>query len=122
MIYGIMKLVKVTLKNLSNQISEVVFEGRVKDDDRVISYKDRNGTLSYINFSQNDTLEIHRTAKDYSTKMIINREHPSLAIVNQQGTLDLPLKVSGLSIKENRVYACYDTGEKIEIMISLVKE
>ncbi len=122
MIYGIMKRIKVTLKNLSNRITKDVFVGRVEDDQREVSYKDETGTLSYINFINPDTLIVKNVAKDYVTNLVLNKTNPGLVFKSQEGTMELPVKVLGLSIKENRIYASYDTGEKIEIMISLIKE
>ena len=122
MIYGIMKRIKVTLKNLSNRITKDVFVGMVEDVQREVSYKDEDGTLNYINFMNTDTLIVKRVAKDYVTNLVLNKANPGLVIKSQEGTMELPVRVLGLGIKENRIYACYDTGEKIEIIISLIKE
>ena len=122
MIYGIMKRIKVTLKNLSNRITKEVFVGMVEDVQREVSYKDEDGTLNYINFMNTDTLIVKRVAKDYVTNLVLNKANPGLVIKSPEGTMELPVKVLALGIKENRIYACYDTGERIEIIISLIKE
>ena len=122
MIYGIMKRIKVTLKNLSNRITKEVFAGMVEDVQREVSYKDEDGTLNYINFMNTDTLIVKRVAKDYVTNLVLNKANPGLVIKSPEGTMELPVKVLALGIKENRIYACYDTGERIEIIISLIKE
>lgn len=119
MINEIMKYVKVTLKNISTNTSEIVYEGEIATDAKIITYKDQNGTLSHINFEKTDTLEIDRIARDYTMKVTINKEKPYCVFKNKTGVIDLPVRVLGLSIKENRIYACYDTGEKIELMISI---
>lgn len=102
--------------------AQLLYEGMIKDDQRRIIYHDATGGYNEVNIEVLNTIKIRRICEGFKSNIVLSKSASSAHIVTNEGEIDIPIKLLELEFGSERVYACYDTGEKIAIQIDLMKE
>lgn len=111
-----MERVKVTVINHDENLRTCLYNGVIKDGDKVIRYNDES-SFNEIVFQDKDILEIKRITKEVKTTMYLAKQNAKAHIETSEGAFDIPIAVSKTIFKENLISVSYNTGEEIEIMI-----
>lgn len=113
---------RITVFHDEQKLGDVLYDGPFKEETGRIVYHDKTGGYNEVNIQTQNTIRIRRATEGFKSEIILSKEESVAHIKTAEGAFDIPINLLQLDCSEERVFACYDTGEKIAIQIDLVKE